>query len=171
MCMPSVLFVCTANQCRSPVAAALFQQHLRRANLLAAWRVESAGTWAESGRSAHPQMQVIARSAGLDLGRHRAQGIEDMPHLPTFDLVLTMARNHQEALQAEFPGLCERIYLLGSLAGKPFDIPDPVGNAPLRYQQTFEQIEQVVQAAFPRILALTQRPRAISAHESPGSLD
>jgi protein-tyrosine-phosphatase len=169
--MPSVLFVCTANQCRSPVAAALFQQQLRRANLLPAWRVESAGTWAEPGRSAHPQMQAIARAAGLDLGRHRTQGIEDMPHLPTFDLILTMARNHQEALQAEFPGLRERIYLLGSLAGKSFDIPDPVGNSPLRYQQTFEQIEQIVQAAFPQILALTQNQRAVSAHESPVSLD
>ncbi|MGB9521787.1 MAG: low molecular weight phosphatase family protein, partial [Anaerolineales bacterium] len=45
--MPSVLFVCTANQCRSPLAQGLFQLALN--GQLSGWRIDSAGTWAVNG--------------------------------------------------------------------------------------------------------------------------
>lgn len=44
--MPSVLFVCTANMCRSPMAMVLFRRRLDQAGLASGWRVESAGAWA-----------------------------------------------------------------------------------------------------------------------------
>ena len=44
--MPAVLFVCSANQCRSPMAEVLFREHLEQMGLADGWRVESAGVWA-----------------------------------------------------------------------------------------------------------------------------
>jgi protein-tyrosine phosphatase len=162
--MPNILFVCTANQCRSPVAAALFQQQLVQAGLAADWGVASAGTWARPGRPADRQMQALAQAAGLDLSQHRAQDISEVPALRAYTLILTMERHHQEALQAEFPQLRTRIYLLAELAGAPFDIVDPIGGPVQQYRQSFAQLEQVIRTAFPRILALAQEPGAHPAH-------
>jgi protein-tyrosine phosphatase len=162
--MPKILFVCTANQCRSPVAAALFQRCLAQAGLDTNWEIASAGTWARPGRPADRQMGAIAQAAGLDLSHHRAQDVSAVQGLASYALILTMARHHQEALQAEFPHLRERIYLLAELTGAPFDIVDPIGGPVQQYQQSFAQLEQVMRAAFPRILTLAQEQAAHPAH-------
>ena len=83
--MPSVLFVCTANINRSPLAAALFQKLLADSGRADGWRVESAGTWAEVGRSASSASLRAAQAFGINLlmqdvkrdGRpHSAVGID-----------------------------------------------------------------------------------------------
>nr|NIM45857.1 hypothetical protein [Nitrososphaeria archaeon] len=50
--MPAVLFVCSANQCRSPIAEVLFREHLEQIGIGDEWRVESAGIWAMDGAPA-----------------------------------------------------------------------------------------------------------------------
>ena len=47
--MPKVLFVCTANRFRSPLAAAIFKRFLLESQETGRWRVSSAGTWTRSG--------------------------------------------------------------------------------------------------------------------------
>ena len=51
--MRHILFVCTANQCRSPMAAGLFQRQIEQAGEAERWQIASAGTWAENQRTAH----------------------------------------------------------------------------------------------------------------------
>jgi protein-tyrosine-phosphatase len=156
--MPAILFVCTANQCRSPVAAALLKRRVARLADAASWQVESAGTWAAPDRPAHRQMQSAAQLQGLDLSQHRARAIDALPQLAAFDLILTMERGQQEALQAEHPPLCGRIHLLSALAGAPYDIPDPVGGTPERYLETVREIERLLQAGWPTLLRLLAQP-------------
>ena len=84
--MPAVLFVCSGNTCRSPMAAALFKARLIQSGLdLAAWRVESAGTAAIDNQPATPQAVEVMAARGLDLQQHRSRraGAE---HLAGFDL-------------------------------------------------------------------------------------
>ncbi len=123
--MPSILFVCTANQFRSPIAAACLLERIGHDSTAKKWRVESAGTWAVHGLGA-PGMTLAAASLGLDgLERHRSRQL-NRELLAGFDLVLVMESGHKEAICAEFPSACPRVYLLSEVVdGLPYDIPDP----------------------------------------------
>ena len=124
--MPSVLFVCTANQFRSPIAAACFLKHIASEKDAKEWRVESAGTWATEGLRAPGFAARTADSLGLGkLDGHRTRLIGP-ELLDQFDLVIVMEAGHKEAICAEFPSVCRRVYLLSELVDDlPYDIPDP----------------------------------------------
>ena len=125
--MPSIMFVCTANQFRSPLAAACLLQGIHRENPDTEWIVESAGTWTTPGMPAATSALQIAnqlRLAGLDC--HLTRQL-DQKMLDQFDLILVMEAGHKEAILTEFPSVCNRVYLLSELVDDfPYDIPDPV---------------------------------------------
>jgi protein-tyrosine-phosphatase len=152
--MPALLFVCTGNQCRSPIAEVLFKREIHTYPTANEWRIESAGTWAYTGKPAHPQVRLAAQEIGLNLSLHRARRIEDVPALATFDLVLTMERSHKESLKAEFPQLSQRIYLLSEMAGTPYDISDPIGGSPNDFRYTLREIDVLIRTGLPRMLEL-----------------
>jgi len=164
--MPAILFICTANQCRSPIAEVLFKRQIQPHVTNAPWRVESAGTWAYNNKPAHPQMCTVAREVGLDLSQHRARRIEKVPALVQFDLILTMERSHQEGLQSEFPAMRQRIHLLSALAGTPYDISDPIGGSLDDFRYTLRELDVLIQAGLPRMLTLIAPPVGIAAQRS-----
>jgi protein-tyrosine phosphatase len=122
--MPSVLFVCTANRFRSPLAAAFFRKALADSAVAGAWDVDSAGTWTVPGWPILPEVSLIARKYELDLARHRSKPVTEAL-LAAQDLVLVMEAGHREALQNEFPACSEPIYLLSqAVEDRTYDIPD-----------------------------------------------
>lgn len=124
--MPSILFVCTANQFRSPIAAACFLKQIQGEGFAQEWRVESAGTWAINGLREASITSRVTVSLGLGrLESHLTRQVErDL--LEQFDLVILMEAGHKEALCSEFPSLCRHLYLLSEIVdGIPYDIPDP----------------------------------------------
>jgi len=148
----NILFICTANQCRSPLAAALFQRLL--GDDIAAWSVASAGTWARPGRPAHPLTQAATGQIyGLDLSAHRSQSIDDLS-LPDFHLVLAMAQGHKEAIQIEFPAVADRVYLLSEMVGLTFDIGDPVQGDLEVHLATLRQIDSLLEKGMSKIYQL-----------------
>ena len=121
--MPSVLFVCTANRFRSPLASAFFQQALGGTNGTD-WIVDSAGTWTSTGLPVLPEVLMIARKYNLDLARHRSKPVTETI-LSTHDLILVMESGHREALHNEFPSYSHHIHLLSQAAEeRTYDIPD-----------------------------------------------
>lgn len=124
--MPAILFVCTANQCRSPIAAATFRMELAGKQNESTWRVASAGTWTKTGLKISNSAARIARKAGVDLSSHLTTSIVDArPH--SYDLIAVMDDGHKEALVVEYPELTGRIHLLTELAGlEPYEILDPL---------------------------------------------
>lgn len=124
--MPSILFVCTANQFRSPIAAACLLKQIEGEDSADRWRVESAGTWAKNGLGAPGMTTRVADSLGLGgLGGHRTRQIEQ-ELMEQFDLMVVMEMGHKEAICAEFPSVCRRVYLLSVIVDDlPYDIPDP----------------------------------------------
>jgi protein-tyrosine phosphatase len=152
--MPSVLFICTGNLYRSPLAAAYFEQLLLKQKV-AGWRVESAGTWAVSQQRPPDPVLRYGHQLGLDLGAHLTRPV-DRELLCDFGLVLVMERGQKEALTAEFPDLRERVHLLTEfLDGVPFDIPDPVG-APDQAEQILGDLLDVIDRSFSRIVAFAE---------------
>jgi protein-tyrosine-phosphatase len=124
--MKRILFICTANQIRSPLAAAAFQALARERGQAAEWQVSSAGTWAEAGFPASERAKEAARKLGFEaLEAHRSRPVSPAL-LESADLVIVMERNQKEALSAEFPAQAGKIHLLAAFAPGPgYDIPDP----------------------------------------------
>ena len=114
-----VLFVCTGNTCRSPLAAAL-----ARAPGVDA---QSAGLAAYPGDPATPQAVRTAQRHGADLSVHRAQNVTE-PLLRQADQVFVMTPAHRDALCARFPWAADRVRVLEPA------IPDPYGGNDAVYE-------------------------------------
>jgi protein-tyrosine-phosphatase len=150
----AVLFVCTANICRSPMAVALFRSVLTENGIDPdSWRIESAGTWAPKGQSAAPEMVDILTARGLKIARHRSR-VVTKEMLEYFRLILTMETGHKEALLAEFRSLKGRVYLLSEMAAETGQVEDPTGGPPEAYSKTADEIERLLRLGLPHIIEL-----------------
>jgi protein-tyrosine-phosphatase len=154
--MPTVLFVCTANVCRSPMASVLFRQIANQVYADPNWQVESAGTWAIDGALASEGAQQVMSKRGFDLSNHRSR-IVKRELLQAVDLVLTMERGHKEALRIEFPGFASRIYMLSEMIDQVRDIQDPIGGPLSEYEFTAQEIERILTQGYEKIKRLSRR--------------
>lgn len=122
--MPGILFVCTGNLYRSPLAAAFMRQKLETEP--GAWKVDSAGTWTLPGQPVSPETVHAAAKFGASLEGHRSQ-LVSADLLSRFDLVLVMEKGHKEALDQEFPVFSAKTHLISHVIDQiNYDIPDPV---------------------------------------------
>lgn len=152
----AVLFVCMANICRSPMAAALFTNVLVEQRLdQDGWRIESAGTWAPAGRPVDPQVAAILSARGLDVHSHRSREVSG-EMLLGFPLIIAMEPGQKEAMLVEFSGLKGRVYTLAEMAGENGSVEDPTGGPPEAYLQTAGEIERLLRRAFDNIVSMAK---------------
>jgi protein-tyrosine phosphatase len=156
--MPSVLFVCTANRFRSPIASALFVRSLVKNRTLQEFHVESAGTWAELGALVVPSAKWISENLGLDLEAHKARPVS-RELLARQDLILVMENSHSEALRVEFPEIKGRIHVLTSVVtGMTYDVPDPGGATPGdTFPNVASELAQLIDSGFEKICILARQ--------------
>jgi protein-tyrosine-phosphatase len=136
-----ILFVCTGNTCRSPMAEVLLRQALEDRGLDI--RVSSAGTGAWDGSPASEGAYLVALEHGLDLSAHTARTLT--PELvDDADLILTMSGHHRTRV-AELGG-ADKVRVLGQYAGREArpDVSDPFGGDLASYRATFEELEELV---------------------------
>jgi protein-tyrosine-phosphatase len=150
--VPSILFVCSANQCRSPMAEVLFRQLLEEKGETDAWRVESAGVWAFHGAKATQNAQDVVAERGLDLSGHRSQPAEPAL-LKQFDLIIVMELEHKHMLQEGNPALADRILTLRELVGDRGDFADPVGGSIEVYEAAAEEIYDLLREGWTSIIS------------------
>jgi protein-tyrosine-phosphatase len=157
--MPSILLVCTANICRSPMAEVMLRRKLENEGMPGEWQVSSAGTWATDGIRASEMGVAVMRERGLDTGAHRSRAVTDAI-LAEADLILTMTSGHAEALRAEFPEARGRIRLLSEMSGPPYDVRDPYGGTLDQYRQTANELESLIDRGIERIVELAAQNEA-----------
>lgn len=154
-----LLFVCSGNTCRSPLAAAVARREAAARGLRDV-AVESAGVSAWDGAPPSDGAMLVALERGLDVGAHRARRLT-RELLQDADLVLTMSDQHAEA--AARLGGGERVHLLSRFATRGVShggIADPYGGDLDAYRDTADALERHVHALFDRITAdgLSERP-------------
>ena len=128
-------------------------EKLRRERRALEFHAESAGVWTVDGRPATGAAVIVLSNRGIDISRHRSRLItEEM--VRNVALILTMTRSHAEAIRAEFPAYRNKVYLLSEMIGAKFDIEDPVGGTLQQHEMTVQDIENLIERGFPRIMQL-----------------
>ncbi|HSD83923.1 MAG TPA: low molecular weight protein arginine phosphatase [Anaerolineae bacterium] len=150
----SVLFVCTANQCRSPMAEALWKALVGQHGEAEGWQIQSAGTWTEPGRPATQLAQAVLQRRNLDLSGHRSRPL-DAGLLASASLVLVMTRHQRESIQIEFPEMSGKVYLLSQLIDRDFDIEDPYGGSLDDYELCAADLQGILTEGYDRLVALS----------------
>ena len=154
--MPSVLFICRANQFRSPLAAAFLLKQIGSDHRAEEWSVGSAGTWTKPGQPAASVARRIANRLDLPgLGDHRTRQVS-RELLDGYDLILMMETGQLEAIASEFHAASDRSKLLSEVVdGMPYDIPDPVGlmNDP---EEVASELQMLIEKGGKKIMKLAE---------------
>jgi protein-tyrosine phosphatase len=146
-----LLFVCTGNICRSPLAEAM-ARHMLHARGRSDIEVASAGTAAPDGSPASEGAYLVALENGLDLSAHTARQLTTTM-VETADLIFGMSPHHVQ--RAEQMGGMGKAHLLGTWAGRDADhdeVPDPYGGDLEEYRVTCDQLDGYLHDAIARIL-------------------
>jgi protein-tyrosine-phosphatase/tRNA A37 threonylcarbamoyladenosine synthetase subunit TsaC/SUA5/YrdC len=150
----TILFVCTGNTCRSPMAEALMRKLLAdrlqvREDELAAkgYRVLSAGTGAARGGAATEEAEAAVRAFGADLSRHSSQPVS-MTLIEEADRVYVMTPRHKRELEEWMPEHAAKIQPLDPAGGA---VEDPIGGSAEVYRASAQRIHAALVARLPEI--------------------
>jgi len=150
----TVLFVCSGNICRSPIAEGFLKKMLRDRLGEASEEIQvlSAGLNVFEGYATEEAFQLM-RDEGVDLSNFRSRQLT-LEMVEKADLILTMQRSHKLHVFALDPRARDKTFTLKEFSGeteKP-DIADPYGRGIEAYKACAEEIKGGVDKAFEKIL-------------------
>jgi tRNA threonylcarbamoyl adenosine modification protein (Sua5/YciO/YrdC/YwlC family) len=141
---PKILFICTANICRSPMAEYIAKKIVKEKNL--PYRIASAG-FLKSGVMISNNSYKVLKEYGYDASAHVSTSLSQNLTNDCW-LILTMTKEHKKKLQALDKNIGEKVFTLSEYTGYQRDIADPWGLEISFYRETFCEIKKRIQEMF-----------------------
>lgn len=145
--MVRILFVCTGNTCRSPMAEAIL-----KGRQLDNVEVRSAGTHAVNGAAASLNTDLILKEKKLNTDHKSTLLTKQQFDWATH--IITMTAAHKLFLIENFPNANEKVYTLHEFVEKEGDVPDPFGGSKEQYELTFNELNKLISKATNKIKLL-----------------
>lgn len=130
-----ILVVCTGNSCRSPMAAGLIQEELRRKRLEREIEVTTCGILARDGGSATAEAIYVMKNREIDISTHRSHCCRQEDIMDA-DLIIAMAAEHSDFIMNLAPAARNKVMM--------FDIPDPIGMGMPVYEDVVKKLEEKI---------------------------
>ena len=109
-----VVFVCTGNLCRSPMAEGLLRHSLAERGCNGV-EVTSVGTWAYADNPAMPEAVETLRELGIDLSQHRSRAVDEA-ELNEADVIVVMTSVHIRELKSTVPDVMHKVLMMKELS-------------------------------------------------------
>lgn len=148
--MIQILFVCTGNTCRSPMAEGLLRKRLAERGR-DDFQVGSAGIGAAEAYPAADGAYLVALEGGVDLSEHRSRRLTS-EMIDSAEIVLAMSREHKAVVEAMHPG--GNVRLLGDFAGRSrgnVEVADPYGGDLETYREAWDELSALVENLMERL--------------------
>jgi protein-tyrosine-phosphatase len=167
-----VLFLCTGNSCRSPMAEGILKKMLRE-NEVENFEVGSAGISTLNGVPASLFAMEVSRARNVDLSQHRSRQL-NRQILKKADLILAMSDEHLEYVGRIDKNALRKAHLLKAFSASKHPIPengsssnedespgvlyvkDPIGGSIDDYNQCFMELEQEIGRVFRELIGLAE---------------
>lgn len=145
-----ILFVCTGNSCRSPMAVGLLKKMATEKKLKL--ELESCGISTLVGMSASKEAIDILRNQGIDISSHKAKPIT-RELIDWADFILVMEERHKERIIEEYEFAKGKVYLLTEYANNENkDIIDPIGKPAEVYEGLIIDLQFYLEKVIQRLL-------------------
>lgn len=142
-----VLFVCSGNTCRSPMAEHLFKSFLRKKRKLSGFEVSSAGVFALEGQEMSKNAQKALLDFGISAPLHRSKQFNERM-ASNFDLIVCMTKGHKELIEAS-----GTVLAVGEITGSR-DVPDPFGGSLEQYLSVAQYLNYACQDIYNKAINL-----------------
>lgn len=141
-----ILFVCTGNTCRSPMAEVIL-----RNKKVDGIEVRSAGIYAAHGSEASAHAKQVLDNNKLEHD-HRST-LLTKKEVDWAELILTMTSTHKFAIQQQYPHSLDKVFTLKEYIGESFnhDVSDPYGGSYGVYEQTYNELDKLIDKAIEKI--------------------